>query len=233
MKAIGVAVPECAFLELDEEVRAEVCGTENRSDQDCPGTLILGYRYPVNPEQQALYDFLPDRLLERVVNLNDFGAMIPIDLLVGASQPRSAMYWATGQGPSRFFRASMTPPQSLSIETDVMSDRSNIVSPSLKCYEDSISLRSLMDVTDSVLALSESSYVISLVDSLRAKVAIQSTEVDVVIGVLKERRRTLKETADGLLRHIQARLLLKSTPRKTPRVELGTAAEDFGFRLVG
>src|SRR5690349_1596284 len=43
----------------------------------------FGSRYPVDPARVAVYDFLPDALLNAVVNLEDFRAILVFDKWVG------------------------------------------------------------------------------------------------------------------------------------------------------
>jgi hypothetical protein len=47
------------------------------------GDIFLARRYPVDPATTAVYDFLPDGLLQRVENRGDFWKLIPIDLWLG------------------------------------------------------------------------------------------------------------------------------------------------------
>ncbi len=53
----------------------------------------FGSRYPGDPEQVAVYDFLPDALLGRVVNLHEFLAMLVFDKWIGNADGRQSIFF--------------------------------------------------------------------------------------------------------------------------------------------
>jgi hypothetical protein len=68
------------------EVRAELirltpelCIELPRSRTPCAAGLQFGSRYPGDPRQMALHDFLPDEKLREVENLHDFAGMLVFD----------------------------------------------------------------------------------------------------------------------------------------------------------
>lgn len=65
----------------------------------------FGSRFPGHPERLAVYDFLPDALLDRVANPADFLAMVVCDKWLGNADARQAVFfrarvreWAPGLG---------------------------------------------------------------------------------------------------------------------------------------
>src|ERR1700751_4128695 len=54
--------------------------------------LHLGSRCPVDPERVAIFDFLPRRLLSRVVNLKDFTLGLVVDKWVSQTDSRQAIF---------------------------------------------------------------------------------------------------------------------------------------------
>lgn len=69
----------------------------------------FGSRFPGHPDRLAVYDFVPDLLLERVVNLRDFLGTLVFDKWTGNADVRQAIFfrsrvreWAPGAGaPAR------------------------------------------------------------------------------------------------------------------------------------
>jgi len=53
----------------------------------------FGSRYPGDPARIAVYDFLPDALLEQVVNLPDFRAVLVFDKWVGNADGRQSVFY--------------------------------------------------------------------------------------------------------------------------------------------
>lgn len=66
----------------------------------------FGSRYPGNPAKIAVYDFLPDLLLEKVANLNEFLGALVFDKWIGNADARQCVFfrarlqqWAPSEGP--------------------------------------------------------------------------------------------------------------------------------------
>ena len=53
----------------------------------------FGSRYPSDPLRTAVYDFLPDALLEKVVNLTEFLAILVFDKWVGNADARQSIFF--------------------------------------------------------------------------------------------------------------------------------------------
>ncbi len=53
----------------------------------------FGSRYPGDPARTAVYDFLPDALLPKVVNLEDFRAILVFDKWVANADGRQSVFY--------------------------------------------------------------------------------------------------------------------------------------------
>ena len=65
---------------------------EGRREPCAPGRHF-GSRYPGDPSRLAVYDFLPDALLSRVVNLADFRAILVFDKWTGNADGRQCVFY--------------------------------------------------------------------------------------------------------------------------------------------
>ena len=52
----------------------------------------FGSRYPGHPDRIAVYDFIPDALLERVENLHEFAGMLAFDKWTGNADARQSVF---------------------------------------------------------------------------------------------------------------------------------------------
>ena len=93
---LKVAVPESAiilvtqeFLSNNPDVHLSI-GTRRLEVE--PG-WHFGSRYPGDPGRLALYDFLPDSLLEKVENLDDFRAILVFDKWTGNADGRQCVFY--------------------------------------------------------------------------------------------------------------------------------------------
>ena len=96
LEYLKITVPEsaviqvtAAFLAANPEVQLQV-GTARISVE--PG-WHFGSRYPGDPARAAVYDFLPDALLSRVVNLEDFRAILVFDKWAGNADGRQSVFY--------------------------------------------------------------------------------------------------------------------------------------------
>lgn len=67
----------------------------------------FGSRFPGDPATLAVFDFLPDVLLQKVANLSDFAAIYALDKWVGTPTPAR---WCSS-GPSCANRATRNRPR--------------------------------------------------------------------------------------------------------------------------
>jgi hypothetical protein len=93
---LQIASPPCAviqltapFLEANPLVQLQVGGQRIAVE---PG-WHFGSRYPGDPALATVYDFLPDALLARVVNLEDFRAILVFDKWTGNADGRQCVFF--------------------------------------------------------------------------------------------------------------------------------------------
>lgn len=95
LRYLGVACPEPAivnfpreFLDNAPEVGIQLGSARIRAE---PG-WHFGSRYPGHPDRVAVYDFVPDTLLERVENRNEFLGMLCFDKWTGNADARQSVF---------------------------------------------------------------------------------------------------------------------------------------------
>lgn len=95
LKYLGITTPEVRVVELSADfVRLTPdlelhFGQTRRRVQ--PGRHF-GSRYPGNPHTDAVYDYLPDKLLSDVVNLHEFAGALVFDKWVSNADSRQAVF---------------------------------------------------------------------------------------------------------------------------------------------
>lgn len=96
LRYLQVATPDmamvnlsAAFLESNPEVHIQL-GT--RSIPIEPG-WHFGSAYPGDPAKTAVYDFIPDLLLDKVVNLADFLGVLVFDKWTGNADARQSIFY--------------------------------------------------------------------------------------------------------------------------------------------
>ena len=106
-RLVGIAAAIPSLLTFDPQVLQSALRIDGSSITVMPvlGALFLGIRYPVDPRQEAIYDYLPDSLLERVENRDDFWKLIPIDLWLGNSRASKLIYYRSMSQSSGEFHA--------------------------------------------------------------------------------------------------------------------------------
>jgi hypothetical protein len=77
------------FLESNPEVHIQL-GTRHLSVE--PG-WHFGSRYPGDPAQVMVYDFLPDVLLDKVVNVGEFRGVLAFDKWMGNADARQSIFF--------------------------------------------------------------------------------------------------------------------------------------------
>jgi hypothetical protein len=79
---LGLPTAPVEVVEVGAELirlTPELCIELPRSRTPCAAGLQFGSRYPGDPRQMALHDFLPDEKLREVRNLHDFAGMLVFD----------------------------------------------------------------------------------------------------------------------------------------------------------
>lgn len=108
---VGVSTPPVRILRLSETIaRGAALSFEvgKRSVPVEPG-LHFGSQCPRDPTTTALFDFLPKRLVHRVLNLEDFGRAFVLDKMLSNTDSRQAIFVRERprRGNSLAFRAYM------------------------------------------------------------------------------------------------------------------------------
>ncbi len=96
LRYLQIFVPETAVIELTPEFLAanpELYLSIGSSRVAVPPGLHFGSRLAVHPERVAVFDFLPDKLLEKVENRVDFLGMLVFDKWVANADTRQAVFF--------------------------------------------------------------------------------------------------------------------------------------------
>jgi hypothetical protein len=116
---LQISTPEAAIVDVPAaflETNPDVCiqlGSRRTAVE--PG-WHFGSRYPGDPAKVMVYDFLPDTLLEKVVNVQEFVGVLAFDKWIGNADARQAVFyrarlrqWPSGSSetPRAGFVASM------------------------------------------------------------------------------------------------------------------------------
>ncbi|HEY7387396.1 MAG TPA: HipA family kinase [Bryobacteraceae bacterium] len=108
LEYLQIATPEWAVI----QVTAEFLSANPEIQLQLGGRRIaveagwhFGSRYPVDPMRTTVYDFLPDALLARVVNLEDFRAILVFDKWTGNADGRQSVFYramvrSVGEAPA-------------------------------------------------------------------------------------------------------------------------------------
>lgn len=96
MDYLGLSAPPVAMVRISEHFLAEnpeiyiQMGQERRLP---PPGWHFGSRFPGDPARVAVYDFLPDVLLEKVENLAEFAGVLALDKWLGNADARQAVFF--------------------------------------------------------------------------------------------------------------------------------------------
>ncbi|HYO80830.1 MAG TPA: HipA family kinase [Bryobacteraceae bacterium] len=95
LRHLGIACPEVnairltpEFLESNPEAAIQLGPETLRPD---PG-WHFGSRYPGHPDRVAVYDFVPDTLLDKVENVREFGGMLIVDKWACNADARQSVF---------------------------------------------------------------------------------------------------------------------------------------------
>lgn len=96
LKYLGVSTPEpeliritAEFLEDNPDVHLQAGSERQRPEEG----WHFGSRYPGDPARNIVYDFLPDTLLEKVENLEDFHGALAFDQWMANADSRQAVFF--------------------------------------------------------------------------------------------------------------------------------------------
>ena len=93
---LGLPTAPVEVVEVGAELirlTPELCIELPRSRTPCVAGLQFGSRYPGDPRQMALHDFLPDEKLREVRNLHDFAGMLVFDKWVCNTNGRQTVFF--------------------------------------------------------------------------------------------------------------------------------------------
>jgi hypothetical protein len=94
---LKIAAPETALIHITPEF-LEACAGEVRITLGSRSIAVepgwhFGSRYPGDPSRTAVYDFLPDALLPKVMNIEDFLAVLVFDKWTANADGRQAVFY--------------------------------------------------------------------------------------------------------------------------------------------
>ncbi|MBM3769363.1 MAG: hypothetical protein FJW32_28630 [Acidobacteria bacterium] len=93
---LDIAHPEVRVIEISAEFLAanpDVSIQMGSSRRAVTPGWHFGSRFPGNPITQAVYDILPDALIKKIVNPDDFLAVLAFDKWAGNSDSRQAIFF--------------------------------------------------------------------------------------------------------------------------------------------
>jgi len=96
LRYLQIYVPETALLELTPdflEANPELYFSIGPRREPVKPGLHFGSRVAVDPNRVAVFDFLPDKLLAKVENRDDFLGMLVFDKWVGNADSRQAVFF--------------------------------------------------------------------------------------------------------------------------------------------
>ena len=95
---LGLPTAPVSVVEVSAELiqlTPELCIELPRSRTPCSAGLQFGSRYPGDPRQLTLHDFLPDEKLREVENLHDFAGMLVFDKWTCNTNGRQTLFFET------------------------------------------------------------------------------------------------------------------------------------------
>ena len=99
-KWLGLPVPEVAIIEVSEwliQNTPELCFESVGHSILCKSGRHLGSRYPIDPWEGLVFDYLPESVFERVRNADDFARMLVLDKWAGNADGRQAIFFKTSR----------------------------------------------------------------------------------------------------------------------------------------
>jgi hypothetical protein len=109
---LGLPTAPVEVVEVGAELirlTPELCIELPRSRTPCASGLQFGSRYPGDPRQLALHDFLPDEKLREVENLHDFAGMLVFDKWVCNTNGRQTVFFEDVARAARLTHGRGTP----------------------------------------------------------------------------------------------------------------------------
>jgi hypothetical protein len=92
---LGLPMPEVAVIEVSDwlvsnspDLRMDTAGLLT----PCSSGLQLGSRYVADPEKDMIFDYLPESLMEKIRNPQDFARVLVLDKWTGNADGRQAIF---------------------------------------------------------------------------------------------------------------------------------------------
>ena len=220
---IDTAIP--SMLTVDPQVLESALRINGSFNTDMPlrSGLYLGIRYPVDPRRESIYDFLPDSVLARVENRDDFWKLLPIDMWLGNSRASKLIYYRLKAHSSREFRATTM----FRLEPGLLErpelDPSNRRAPMLTSphYGGDASGRSITDnVIKRILALTVSDLQNLFCGLPTPIIERNQSFIKEVAQTLLAKRDVRIENVSRILQILELRVGADASRRKPPAVEL-------------
>ncbi|MEB2364395.1 MAG: hypothetical protein HUU41_14995 [Bryobacteraceae bacterium] len=95
LRYLGILTPETQIVSLSSEFlrdNPEVSLQFGTKTVSIPPGWHFGSRYPGHPDRIAVYDFLPDALLQKVENLDHFAGTLVLDKWMGNADARQSIF---------------------------------------------------------------------------------------------------------------------------------------------
>lgn len=96
LRYLQITAPETAIVELGREFlkqNPEICIQLGSQRLPVEPGWHFGSRYPGPPDRLTIYDFIPDLLLQKVVNLREFLGILVFDKWTGNADARQAIFF--------------------------------------------------------------------------------------------------------------------------------------------
>jgi hypothetical protein len=96
LRHLQIHVPETSLMELTQEfisANSDLYLSVGPRREAIPAGLHFGSRMAVHPERVAVFDFLPDALLNKIENRSDFLGVLVFDKWVANSDSRQAVFF--------------------------------------------------------------------------------------------------------------------------------------------
>ena len=107
MTKLGISTPRLFLLRLPAELRSnpELSFMVGRDTWSPHEGLHLGSECPINPNEEAIFDFLPSTLLPTGGNITEFGSALVLDKWLNQTDRRQAIFVRDRQSKHSLFRA--------------------------------------------------------------------------------------------------------------------------------
>ncbi|MGA2601954.1 MAG: HipA family kinase [Bryobacteraceae bacterium] len=101
LRCLGITTPDTAVIDLSEEFlqkSPDVCIRLGSNKVRVEPGRHFGSAYPGAPDRDCVYDFLPDVLLDNVVNLSEFLGVLAFDKWAANTDSRQSIFYRLKRG---------------------------------------------------------------------------------------------------------------------------------------